>query len=158
MKKSIFIILLILVIAGMASAQITRGRNAWVSVRTTALKSSTGLFASNHGDVSYGDEVNVLQVSGNWAEVRSVSNANLSGWILTSSLSSKRIVATGGTSTATASEVALAGKGFNQEVENEYKTSGRLNFEAVDWTEAIAIPDDDLLRFINEGRLKAGAN
>jgi len=158
MKKILFIGLFVLITAATVFAQISRGGTAWVSVRTATLKSSTGIFASNRGEVSYGDQVTVLQVSGNWTEVRSSDNANLTGWISTASLSAKRIVATGGTSTATASEVALAGKGFNQDVENEYKASGNLNFAAVDWMESIIISDDDLQGFIADGRLSAGGN
>ena len=156
MKKFIFLTMLILLMAGMAFAQISRGGTAWVSVKSAALKSSTGFFASTRGNVAYGDQVSVLQVSGNWAEVRSSVNTNLTGWISTANLSAKRIVAAGGASTATASEVALAGKGFSQEVENEYRTSGSVNYWAVDWTETIQIPDDDLYGFITEGHLTAG--
>ena len=158
MKKIFCLAFLILILASAAFAQISKGGTAWVSIKTAELKSSTGLFASSRGNISYGEQVTVLQVSGKWAEVRSSANANLSGWISTANLSAKRIVATGGASTATASEVALAGKGFNQEVENEYKASGNVNFAAVDWTETINIPDDDLYNFITEGRLKAGDN
>jgi len=158
MKRTIFMVLFVLLLTSVAFAQISRGGTAWVSVRTADLKASTGMFAASRGAVNYGDQVTVLQVSGNWAEVRSSANANLSGWISTANLSAKRIVATGGASSATASEVALAGKGFNQEVENEYKTAGNLNYAAVDWMEEIVISDSDLLNFINEGRLNAGGN
>jgi len=159
MKKSICLILFFLVLAGSVFAQIAKGGTAWVSVKTVALKSSTWFFASNRGTVNYGDQVTVIQVSGNWAEVQSAANTTLTGWISTSNLSAKRIASTGSTSTATASEVALAGKGFNQEVENEYKAGGgNFNFEAVDWTEKITITDDELLKFMTEGKLSTGAN
>ena len=150
--------MLTLIIAATAFSQISKGGTVWVSVKSVALKSSTGFFASSRGTVVYGDQLTVLQVSGNWAEVKSSANATLTGWIATTNLSAKRIASTGGTSTATASEVALAGKGFNQQVENEYKAGGgNINYPAVDWTEQINIPDADLLKFITEGHL-AGAN
>lgn len=158
MKKIIWLAVIMLVLTTAAFAQIAKGGTAWVSVKSVSLKSSTGFFASNRGNVAYGDQVTVLQVSGKWAEVQSSANTGLSGWIATANLSAKRIVATGNTNTATASEVALAGKGFSQEVENEYKAAGTMNYAAVDWTEQIVIPDDDLLRFINEGHLADGGN
>jgi hypothetical protein len=71
-----------------------------------------------------------------------------------SNLSTRRIVASG--SGATASEIALAGKGFSQEVEDSYKTSGELNYADVDRTEAIVIPIDDLYKFVTEGHLNTG--
>jgi uncharacterized protein YgiM (DUF1202 family) len=156
MKKSLGFAIFILLIVGTATAQISRGGTAWVSAKTVNLKSSTGFFASNRGTVAYGDEVSVLQVSGNWAEVRSA--ANVSGWISTGNLSAKRIAATGSTSSASASEVALAGKGFNQEVEDTYKAGGNLNYADVDRTEAITVNQDELHRFVTEGRLSLGAN
>ncbi|MCL2833140.1 MAG: SH3 domain-containing protein [Treponema sp.] len=158
MKKTLCFVIVILCLTTAVFAQIAKGGTAWVSVKSIALKSSSGVFASSLGTVVYGDQVTVLQVSGSWAEVRSAANTGLSGWISTANLSAKRIVVSGSTSSASASEVALAGKGFNQEVENQYKTEGNLNYAAVDWTENITISDDDLLRFINEGGLAAGGN
>ena len=158
MKKLFSATVLVLLIAGFAHAQISRGGTAWVSAKTVTLKSSTWFFASNRGTVSYGDEVSILQVSGNWAEVRSTGNASVSGWMSSGNLSAKRVIAASGSSSASASEVALAGKGFNQEVENTYKAGGNLNYADVDRTEAIAVSQEDLYRFVTEGRLAAGEN
>jgi hypothetical protein len=155
MKRFIGLFLLFLLVTGALSAQISRGGTAWVSAKTVALKSSTWFFATNRGTVNYADEVSVLQVSGNWAEVRA---GNVTGWIAVSNLSARRIVASATGSTATAAEVAQAGKGFNQEIENVYKTEGELNYDDVDRTEQLVVSDEDLLRFITEGRLTGGEN
>jgi hypothetical protein len=155
MKKVFLLAGLLVFLAVSAFAQIAKGNSAWVSAKTVAVKSSTGFFASKRGNLAYGDQVSVLQVNGKWAEVRS-SNGAVSGWIATTSLSAKRIVATGSGSGASANEVALAGKGFNQEVENAYKADGALNYADVDRTEAITVDEDTLLKFINDGHLKAG--
>jgi hypothetical protein len=151
MKKLLAFSIFVLLIAGTAAAQIRQGTTAWVSAKTVTLKSSTGFFSSNVGTVAYGAEVSVLQVSGNSAQVRSGS---LTGWMSTGNLSAKRIASSGSTSSATASEVALAGKGFDQEVENAYKAEGNLNYADVDRTEAITVSQDELFRFIQEGRLR----
>jgi hypothetical protein len=150
MKRIIGLLVLFLLVAGALSAQITQGRAAWVSARSVALKSSTWFFATNRGTVNYADEVTVLQVSGSWAEVRAGS---VTGWIAVSNLSARRIVASATGSTATAAEVAQAGKGFNQEIENVYKAEGELNYADVDRTEELVISDEDLLNFIIAGRL-----
>jgi hypothetical protein len=155
MKRFIGLFLLFLLVTGALSAQISRGGTAWVSAKTVALKSSTWFFATNRGTVNYADEVTVLQVSGNWAEVRA---GNVTGWIAVSNLSARRIVASATGSTATAAEVAQAGKGFNQEIENVYKADGELNYADVDITEQIVISDEDLLNFIIAGRLAGGEN
>lgn len=154
MKKLIVLFVLVLMVSGALSAQISKGGTAWVSVKAAALKSSTWFFASGRGSLEMGAQVTVLQVNGNWAEVRSAANASVSGWTQTSNLSARRVVATG--STATASEVALGGKGFNQEVENAYKADGKLNYADVDKTEAIAVSQDALYRFVVDGRLVTG--
>jgi aryl-alcohol dehydrogenase-like predicted oxidoreductase len=154
MKKLIAVFALVLLASGVLSAQVSRGATAWVASKSAALKSSTWFFAGTRGQLDMGAQVTVLQVSGNWAEVRSSSNTSLSGWTSVSNLSARRIVSTA--SGASASEIALAGKGFNQEVENAYKAGGSLNYADVDKTEAIAVSPEELLKFVTEGRLFTG--
>jgi len=154
MRKTFILLGLILLASGTLFAQISRGGTAWVSAKTAALKSSTWFFASTKGTLEMGAQVTVLQVNGSWAEVRSAANSSLSGWTAVSNLSAKRIVASG--TGASASEVALAGKGFNQEVENAYKTGGTLNYADVDKTEAIKVSMEELYQFVTEGHLNTG--
>ena len=157
MKKFFILFALALLVSGALFGQISRGGSAWVSSKSAALKTSTWFFAGTRGTLQMGDRVTVLQINGNWAEVRSAANSSLSGWTAVSNLSARQIVASG--TGATASEVALAGKGFNQDVENAYKadkTGGSLNYADVDKTEAITVSQDDLLQFVTEGRLNTG--
>jgi hypothetical protein len=152
--KRLFLLVLILLVSGALFAQITKGSTAWVSAKKADIKSSTGFFAGTRGTLTLGAEVSVLQVNGKWAEVRSAENTSLSGWMTASNLSARRIVSSG--TTASASEVALAAKGFNQEVEDAFKTSGDLNYADVDKTEAITISQDELYKFVTEGHLNTG--
>jgi hypothetical protein len=101
-----------------------------------------------------GDQVTVLQINGNWAEVRSAANPSLSGWTQTGNLSHRQIVAEG--TTTAAREVALAGKGFDRDVENAYRTTGDFNFAGVDWMEGITVSMQELYTFMTEGRLNTG--
>jgi hypothetical protein len=155
MKKIFCIFFFSLLIAGTAAAQVSRGGTLYAAAKSVALKSSTGFFASTRGTLVYGDQVTVLQVSGKWVEVRSASNSSLSGWTSSANFSAKRIVA-GNTSSASAQEIALAGKGFNEEVENAYKAGGKLNYTDVDKTETLTVPDEELYSFLTEGRLSLG--
>jgi hypothetical protein len=140
------------------SAQVSRGGTLYVAVKSQPLKSSTGFFASTRGTLSYGNRVTVLQVSGRFVEVRSATKSTLTGWVPSANLSAKEIVS-GNTATLSASETALAGKGFNQEVENSYKSQNRnLNYTDVDRVEAITVTDANLQRFLQEGRLAMGDN
>ena len=155
MKKLVLLICLGLVLIGLVAAQVSRGGTLYAATRTVSLKSSTGIFARTVGTLNYGDRVTVLQVSGKWVEVQSTANSALRGWTQSANMSARQIVS-GNTTSASASEIALAGKGFNQEVEDSYRADGNLNYAEVDRIERITINEADLLRFLEEGRLLMG--
>jgi hypothetical protein len=158
MKKILIVFCLILFIAGFAAAQVGPGGTLYVSVKTLTLKSDTGVFAGSKGTLNYGDRVTVTKVDGKYVEVRSAADSSLTGWAATSNFSAKQIVS-GSSSTASAKEVALAGKGFSQEVENSYNNQQEnLNYADVDKTEAITVSEEDIKKFLEEGRLKMGDN
>jgi len=157
MKRNFVLLCMAFFVAAptVVQAQASKGGTMYVAAKTLELKSSAGFFASVKGTLSYGAVVTVLQIKDNWAEVRSSANHDVSGWTAVTNLSAKRIVATAG-SGATASEVALAGKGFNQEVENAYKAKGRLNYADVDRVEAQNVSKKELQDFITAGHLSQG--
>ena len=155
MKKTIFIFVLCVCVVTALSAQASRGGTMYVAIRNLDLKSSTGFFASNRGRLDYGARVTVVRVNGAWVEVRSTTNTSLTGWTKTANLHPRPVLAGSGTS-ASAQEVALAGKGFNQEVERAYRAEGNLNYDAVDSMEAQQVDMRELQTFIQEGRLSMG--
>ncbi|MCL2128660.1 MAG: hypothetical protein FWH38_10435 [Treponema sp.] len=155
MKRNIAIFSLLFCIASLAFAQASKGGTMYVASKTLELKSSTDFFASTKGNLAYGDQVKVLQVNGKWAEVSLAANSSITGWTNLTNLSAKRIVA-GSEASASAKEVALAGKGFNQEVENAYKAEGKLNYDDVDRTEKQFVSNDELYKFLVEGHLAMG--
>ena len=154
MKKLVVLLAFFALASGVLCAQVNKGGTAWVSAKSATLKSSTWFFAGTRGTLDMGAQVTVLQINGNWAEVQSAANTSLSGWTQVSNLSARQIVSSG--TGASASEIALAGKGFNQEVENAYKAKGELNYADVDRTEAIKVSQDELYTFVTEGRLFTG--
>jgi uncharacterized protein YgiM (DUF1202 family) len=151
MKRILFIVVLCLAAAAVFGQR--KGDTMYVAVRSVPLKSGTGFFAKTVGNLEYGAQVTVLAVNGKWAQLRSGS---LTGWTASANLSAKRIVAQGNNRSASASEMAMAGKGFSEEVEKEYRTGKDLNYSAVDILETVTVPDGDLLSFIEEGHLAAG--
>ena len=128
------------------------GITRFVSVKSATVKDSPVFFARELGNLPLGNEVTLISESGKWSRIRSGS---LTGWVTSGSLSVRRIVASGISSTAT--EIALAGKGFSPETEMEYRENG-LDYSIVDFMEQIAEPKDELLGFINDGRLSRGEN
>jgi hypothetical protein len=154
MKKLLVLSVFAFLISVALSAQVKAGGNAWVSSKQAELKSSTGVFGETRGVLQMAQQVMVLRINGNWAEVRSAANSSLSGWTAVNNLSSKRIISSG--TGASVNEITMGGKGFNQEVENAYKANGSLNYADIDRTEAITISQDELYRFVTEGRLFTG--
>jgi uncharacterized protein YgiM (DUF1202 family) len=155
MKRSVFIFCLFLFVAGFAQAQASKGGTMYVAVKTAALKASTGAFAGTTGTLTYGEKVTVIQINGKNAEIKSTANPSTTGWIPLANLSAKQVV-TGTSSTASAKEISLAGKGFNQEVENAYKAKGKVNYADVDKIETQSVKDADLKKFLEDGRLAMG--
>jgi uncharacterized protein YgiM (DUF1202 family) len=142
-------------LTGVVSAQLRTGQTVYVTARSLPLKSGTGFFAQTLGTLGYGDSVTVLQLNGRWAQVEYRGQTTITGWTAQTNLTTKRIVA-GGTSTASFREVAMAGKGFNEEVENAYRETSSADFDAVDLVETHRVSDEDLRNFIEEGRLSMG--
>jgi len=155
MKRIVFIFCLILFVTGLAAAQVSKGGTLYVSVKTITLKSGTGFFANNKGTLNYGDKVTVISVNGKFAEIRSAVTPSITGWTAVSNLSARQVVSSNANATS-GKEVALAGKGFNQEVENAYKTKGKANYADVDRVETQSVKDADLKDFLEEGRLAMG--
>jgi len=155
MKKIIVMICLGALALTILLAQASRGGTMFVAAKTVDLKSSTGFFAAVTDSLEYGDQVSVLQVKGSWAEVSPASDSSVSGWTSTAGLSAKRIVASGATGTAI-SEVALAGKGFNEEVENGYRSEASMIYAEVDKMESLEINNRELYDFLVEGHLSLG--
>jgi uncharacterized protein YgiM (DUF1202 family) len=152
MKKVFFLCAMAILFAVIASAQTRVGSILYAASKTVNLKSSSGLFAADAGSLVYGEQVTVLQVKGSWVEVQSVSNQRRSGWARLSNLTAKRIVS-GNRGIVSSNEHALGGKGFNEEVENVYKTKSRLNYADVDRIEAQIVTAEMLRTFLEEGHL-----
>jgi SH3-like domain-containing protein len=155
MKRLILFLSLSLAATGVLCAQSLVGKTMYVTAKTIEVKSSTAFFADTLGTLSYGAPVSILQEYGKWLQIKSSELPELSGWVSATSLTSKRIIS-GSSTSASANELALAGKGFNQEVENAYRQNGALNYEAVDAMEAMSIPNRQLFSFLQEGRLARG--
>jgi uncharacterized protein YgiM (DUF1202 family) len=143
-----------LLLASAAAAQIRAGQTVYVTAKSLPVKSGTGFFARTLGTLNYGSPVTVVRLDGKWAEVRSAA-PQVTGWVAQTNLSTKRITASGGSS-ASSREVAMAGKGFTEEVENAYKENHVADYRAVDAMEIDTVSDDELLAFIREGRLSMG--
>ncbi|MDR1748698.1 MAG: hypothetical protein LBR47_06535 [Spirochaetaceae bacterium] len=154
MKKILLIIFLNSIVLLSLSAK--PGDRMYVAVEKAAVKSGTGFFASTLTELVYGDTVTVVAEDGKWTQITVDKNRNMKGWVTTASLTSKRIVARagGGTVSATADELALAGKGFSADVEQSWKSSSGTDYTYVDIMEQYTVSGTELYEFIDSGDLK----
>jgi hypothetical protein len=128
-----------------------------VQVQDGKLRADPSFLGKIIGSVAYGDVVTVLRQQDPWIYV-STRTGQLTGWIHSSALTEKEIVLRAGDAnvqkTASQREITLAGKGFNPQVENEYKRRNpKLDFEWVDRMENIVISDAEIRQFIKDGKL-----
>jgi hypothetical protein len=156
MKGRIIFIIIGLAAIGGLGAQSLQGRTLYVAVKSAEIKASTGLLAATLGTPEYGDQVTVLGESGKWVEVRWTKRPSLTGWMHSSNLTTRRIISAGGGASASAEELALAGKGFSQEVENSYKADTALNYAGIDAMEAQRVSEREIYDFLVEGHLVRG--
>lgn len=107
--------------------------------------------------LSYGDRVYVLEEQESWTKVGLSGNA-VNGWIHSSALSPKKIVLKAGTEDVEAAtsgeEIALAGKGFNEQVESEFRAKNSdLDFTWIDRMEKYVVSEKQMKRFLEKGML-----
>ena len=131
-------------------------REMSVQVREGQLRNRASFMGAVTGTVVYGDRVTVNQVQAGWCEVATAAGA--AGWIHESALTPKRVELSSGAGDArtgaSGEEVALAGKGFNKEVEAEYKKQNRdLDYTWVDWMLRQSVPAEQLVQFLKQGDL-----
>ena len=105
----------------------------------------------------------VEETRGAWMRVTS-ENGQASGWLHESALTKKTVTLKAGEQdaavTASSGELALAGKGFNSDVEAKFKEENKTaDFKAVDRMEAIRITTEEILKFLKAGSVapKGGA-
>jgi uncharacterized protein YgiM (DUF1202 family) len=148
-----FVLLGVLLLNTMAEAQ----KIMTVQVREGQLRATPSHFGKITAKTYYGDQVTVLEEKGDWKRV-SVSDGKGQGWMHDSALTGKRTVLKAGRSRAGTSvsqdEIALAGKGFSEEVEKEYrKNNANLDYAWINRIETIRISPRQMENFVEDGRL-----
>lgn len=126
-----------------------------VQVEEGQIRSTPSFLGEIIDKVVYGESVELVKEQGAW---RMVNSKRKPGWIHQSALSESKIeLAPGGNVSEGASgkEIALAGKGFNADVENAYKAGHQqISFAWVDAMEKFTVNNADLEQFIKQGGLR----
>jgi hypothetical protein len=147
--------LLLFITLSIASAKYVNAETLTVITKQNALRESCKFFAPIKATVHYNDVLEVVSQSGDWYQV---SFQGTQGCIHKTAVEKKSISLGGldvsGGQTTSGEEVALAGKGFNPQVEAAYKRQNpSLNFQAVNTIENYKVSENKLMNFIQSGKL-----
>ncbi|MCL5808282.1 MAG: SH3 domain-containing protein [Deltaproteobacteria bacterium] len=150
-----------------------------VQVKEGQVRSNPSFLAEIVARPSYGDRVEIIQDKGAW---KKVALRGVQGWMHTSALTTKSIVLRAGTAVTqtgaggsevalagkadlpptssggqgvTTGEIALAGKGFSEEVEKQYKSlNPKLDYAWVDKMEKFKVSPEQMQAFLKRGSVK----
>jgi len=130
-----------------------------VQVKETYIRMSSSFIAKIIGKLLYGDPVSVIGESDDWINIKA-PGTNKTGWMHSSALSVKKIILNPGKKdvklAANSDEYALAGKGFNKDVEKEFKTKNpNLSFAWIDKMETFKVSSRQIQKFQKKGKLVA---
>lgn len=128
-----------------------------VAVRQGALRVSPMPFAKIIATLGYGERVDILEGQGLWLKVRDQRQGR-EGWMHSGSLIAKAVALKPGERVkagASEDELALGGKGFNAQVEAEYKARQKnLDYASVDRMERIRVSPEAMREFLAKGGLQ----
>jgi len=127
-----------------------------VKVQTTHLRKEPKFYASTIAVLKAGEMVEKISAANGWYKVRTTKGAV--GWLHSSAVQTGKFdlaaMDKSLTTKATADEIALAGKGFNKQVEKNYKSKhSEVNFAGVDRMLKIKVSQSQLLKFLKYGKL-----
>jgi len=141
-------------VAGLAWAA---GQVMSVQVRTSKLRARPSFLGTTVSEVTYGTQVTVGSRQGPWVHITGPQGQT--GWLHESALSGKDLaMVSGETEAATGAsseEIALAGKGFSDQVEQEYRQQNQgLDYKTVDRIEKIVVTPEQAEAFLAAGQVK----
>ncbi len=128
-----------------------------VQVRQEQIRKSPSFLADITGKLTYGDRVSVLMEKDAWVKIQHF-NTGSSGWMHISALTVKEIVLKAGAKdaplSANSDEYALAGKGFNKQVENQYSANNpNLDFTWINTMETFTVSPRQMQQFLIAGQV-----
>ncbi len=130
--------------------------NLIVKVQTTSVRKEPKFYSPAVATLVAGETVTQISAQDGWFKVK--TSKGVEGWIHSSAVGSKSFTLAAIDKSlktqATTEEVALAGKGFNKQVEEEYKSRNKeLSFAEVDRMLLIIVKTEELRKFLEIGRL-----
>lgn len=138
-------------VAGAACAETMR-----VQVQSGQVRGTPSFLGGVVATLAYGQPVEAAAAQGGaWYQVRTPDGK--SGWMHASALTVKRVAAPAGSGAArtgaSGDEMALAGKGFNSDVEAQFKAHSQLDFTWVDKMATMKASTAEIAQFVERGAL-----
>lgn len=155
MRKSMVLALAAVLLVAVTAWAI--GEVMSIQVRDGSLRSRPSFLGKISAELQYGTQVTVQAKRGPWVKV--TDGQGNSGWIHNSALTERELELVSGDAAAAAGastdEIALAGKGFNSQVEEEYKKglTGE-GFRWVDKMETFVVSPIQAEKFLSNGNVK----
>jgi uncharacterized protein YgiM (DUF1202 family) len=147
-----------LCLIGLAAAAIAAGPAAMsVQVKNGQIRANPSFLGKVLAPLNYGDRVQVLEQQGDWSKVSAAGGQT--GWIHSTALTKKNIAMKAGGQDAqtggSGDEPALAGKGFNSDVEADFKAKNRnIDFTWVDKMEKFKVAPEAMQQFLKDGGIQ----
>ena len=154
--KSVLIISLFILLTGLAVFAIEQKMMS-IQVKKGAVRSNPSFLGKIVAQLKYGDRVAVKNLKGSWYFIDQPTGST-DGWMHSSALTIKKIVLNPGTSdaeqSASSDEITLAGRGFNQQVEDDFKSKNpQVDFSWINKMEKTTVSQKQIEAFIKEGQL-----
>ena len=147
---------LLAVLVGLTSAASAGAKQMSVQVEKLQVRERPSALGELVGYLRYGDRVTVLEQQNSWVNVQ--KEGGVSGWAHESAFTRKKVVLRGGGGAVDVKtsdeEVAFAGKGFNSQVEAEFKSENpelERQFALIDEIEAVSNSPSEIAAFLEEG-------
>jgi hypothetical protein len=148
--RKLLLVLLAMLSVSLLSAQ-TVGDERAISVREAQLRTAPVFLSGVVARLPYGVLVEIAEVGEGWFLVRAVESGD-EGWITASAVEPPESLnlgaGDGDRGNTTTREIALAGRGFNEQIESEYKDENDLDFSLVDQMEQFVLPPEQLAEFL----------
>lgn len=128
-----------------------------VQVKNGQIRATPSFLGKVVAPLNYGDTVQILETKNEWMNV--TGPGGKSGWVHSSALTKKKIVMASGSQDvqtgASGDELALASKGFNSDVEADFKSKNKnIDFTWVNRMEKYKVTPEEMQAFLKEGGVK----
>ncbi len=160
MKRILMMALILVLVPAVAFSYQGRKRSKTgmknVQLRSVIVRTTPNYMSSKAGLLKYGDQVKVLNKQDGWCQIESPA-----GWIPESAVTKAKVKIDSDKKYAAGDpkrdEVALAGKGFNPKVEDQYKKDNpalKKAYQKVDQVEKYGATEAELKAFQKAGKLQ----